>query len=709
MKRNIQVAPPTTVVRRSRAPIPTSMHRCGFWMPFLLMTLMALAISTSAFSQRLPEQTLPKHTLPDDLTELSIEDLMNIEVTTVARKSERLGDAAAAVFVITSEDIQRSGATTIPDLLRMVPGLQVARIDATKWAVTARGFNGRFANKLLVLMDGRSVYSPFYSGVFWDGQDTLLADIDRIEVIRGPGAALWGANAVNGVINIITKPSRESQGMLVTTGTGTEELNIGAARYGGHFGSAGYYRTYVKGFERDSAADGDGNSTYDAWGGVRGGFRIDLAAEGQNDITFQGDYYNYHQENTSARPILVPPYNELVEKRDNQSGGNLILRWQKSLSEESDMGLQIYYDHTLRGNGILANLRKDTLDVDYQYRFPLGRRHEILWGLGYRLDVDETIPGETVRFDPEKHDAHLFSAFLQDEIELLAERLFLTLGSKCEHNDYTGWEIQPNGRLLWTPAPTQSVWAAFSRAVRTPSRAENDARFIQLNRPPDPATSQPLTQVVLEGSDDYESETLLAYELGYRFKPIDRLSMDLAGFYNEYDNLRTIEFNRTDFSDVPGGGPAYVIYSGDNKMSGTSQGIELALELTLTDNWRLKGAYTYLTMELDLDDDSSDQISEIQEDESPQHQVSLRSLLNLGRQLELDLWLRYVDRLKGSDIDDYVTLDARLGYCPAPDLQLELVGRNLVEPSHPEFSPEIIASSPSEVERSVYGKITLSF
>jgi iron complex outermembrane receptor protein len=673
-------------------------------MPLLLTTLMTLAISTSAHSQRLPEQTLP-----EDLTELSIEDLMNIEVTTVARKSERLADAAAAVFVITSEDIQRSGATTIPELLRMVPGLQVARIDANKWAVSARGFNGRFANKLLVLMDGRSVYSPFYSGVFWDVQDTLLDDIDRIEVIRGPGAALWGANAVNGVINIITKQSRESQGMLVATGSGTEESNFGAARYGGHFGSAGYYRAYIKGFERDSAANADGDSTYDAWGGVRGGFRIDLAAEGQNGMTFQGDYYNYRQENTSARPILLPPYNELVEDTDNQSGGNLILRWQKNISAESDLGLQIYYDHTLRGNGILTNLRKDTLDVDYQHRFPLGRRHEILWGLGYRLDHDETTSGETVRFDPEKHDAHLFSAFLQDEMALLAERLFLTLGSKFEHNDYTGWEIQPNGRLLWTPAPTHSAWAAFSRAVRTPSRAENDARFIQLSRPPDPTTGQPITQVVLEGSDDYESETLLAYELGYRFKPVDRLSVDLAGFYNEYDNLRTIEFNRTDFSDIPVGGPAYAIYSGDNKMSGTSQGIELALELTVADDWRLKSAYTYLTMELDLDDDSSDQISELQEDESPQHQVSLRSLLNLGSQVELDLWLRYVDQLKGSHIDDYVTLDARLGYRPAPGFQLELVGRNLVEPSHPEFSPEIIAASPSEVERSVYGRITLSF
>jgi iron complex outermembrane recepter protein len=694
-------AKPLTCGPVNPAPAPPSRtpRHLNLLITLLLSAFFILGRSPSAICQKLPE----------DLTELSIEDLMNIEVTTVARKSERLGEAAAAVFVITSEDIQRSGATTIPDLLRMVPGLQVARIDANKWAVSARGFNGRIANKLLVLMDGRSVYSPFYSGVFWDVQDTLLEEIDRIEVIRGPGAALWGANAVNGVINIITKHSRDSQKMLVTTGVGTEELNLGAARYGGHFGSGGYYRAYVKGFERDSAANADGDSTYDAWGGVRGGFRIDLAAEGQNEMTFQGDYYNYNQENTAARPILIAPYNELIENTDNQSGGNLILRWQKTLSPKSDLGLQIYYDQTLRGNGILTNLRKDTLDVDYQHRFLFRRRHEILWGLGYRLDHDETTSGETVRFDPENHEAHLFSAFLQDEITLAVERLYLTLGSKFEHNDYTGWEIQPNSRLLWTPTPTQSAWAAVSRAVRTPSRAENDARFIQLTRAPDPDTLQPVTQVVLEGSEAYESETLLAYELGYRFKPIDRLSMDLAGFYNEYDHLRTIEYDRTDFSAVPGGGPAYVIYSGDNKMSGTSQGIELALELAVTDNWRLKSAYTYLTLQLDLDRDSSDQISEIQEDESPQHQLSLRSLFDMSRQVQLDLWLRYVDQLKGSNIDDYLTLDARLGYCPAPGFQMELVGRNLVEASHPEFSPEIIATSPSEVERSVYGKITLSF
>jgi iron complex outermembrane receptor protein len=545
--------------------------------------------------------------------------------------------------------------------------------------------------------------------VFWDVQDTLLEDIDRIEVIRGPGAALWGANAVNGVINIITKNSGETQGTLVTTGAGTEELNFGAARYGGQLGQKGHYRAYVKAFQRDGATDADGENTHDAWAVIRGGFRIDVTAVEDNALTLQGDIYKSREEDTTARPILVPPYSELRESTGDVSGGNMILRWQRTLSAKSDLGLQLYYDYTSRDSALLSTLRKDTLDLDLQHRFPLGRRHDIVWGLGYRLDHDETSEGETVNFHPNDADAHLFSAFLQDEIELYAERLYLTLGSKFEHNDYTGWEVQPNGRLLWTPTQTQSAWAAVSRAVRTPSRAENDARFIQLTRPADPATLQPVTQVVLEGSDDYESETLFAYELGYRFKPIEPLSVDLAGFYNEYDKLRTVELDRTDFSGVPGGEPGYIIYSGDNKMSGNSRGIEVALEFAAADGWRLKGAYTYLTMDLDLDDDSSDQISEIQEDESPQHQVSLRSLLDLGRQVQLDLWLRYVDQLKGSDIDDYLTLDARLGYCPTPGFKMELVGRNLVEPSHPEFSPEIVATSPSEVERSVYGKISLNF
>ncbi len=665
----------------------------------MLLALFLMGMTGTAFPQGLPE----------DLTELSIEDLMNIEVTTVARKSERLADAAAAVFVITSEDIQRSGATTIPDLLRMVPGLQVARMDANKWAVSARGFNGRIANKLLVLMDGRSVYTPFYSGVFWDFQDTLLNDIDRIEVIRGPGAALWGANAVNGVINIITKPSRDTQGMLVSMGTGTEELNMSAARYGGQFSSEGYYRAYVKGFERDNATDTDGETTHDAWSAIRGGFRIDIAASGRNDLTLQGDYYNGQEDDTTAAPILTPPYNDLRETTGKFHGGNLILKWLKNVSAKSDMGLQVYYDHTLRESALLNTMRKDTLDVDFQHRFPLGRRHDLVWGLGYRLDHDETAEGTTVNFFPHENDAHLYSAFLQDEIELIAEHVYLTLGSKFEHNDYTGWEVQPNGRLLWTPAENQSVWAAVSRAVRTPSRAENDARFTQLTLPPDPTTMQPLSQVVLEGSDDFESETLVAYELGYRFKPIERLSVDVAGFYNEYDDLRTVELDRTDFSQVPVGGPGYIIYRGANKMSAITKGIELALEVAATENWRLKGAYTYLTMALDLDNDSSDTFSEIQEEESPQHQISLRSLLHLGHQVELDLWLRYVDQLTGSDIDDYLTLDARLGYRPSASLLVELVGRNLIEPSHPEFSPEFVATSPSEVERSVYGKISLNF
>lgn len=664
-----------------------------------MLALLLMGMTPSAFPQG----------LPDDLTELSIEDLMNIEVTTVARKSERLADTTAAVFVITSEDIVRSGATTIPDLLRMVPGLQVARIDANKWAVTARGFNGRIANKLLVLMDGRSVYTPLYSGVFWDVQDTLLEDIDRIEVIRGPGAALWGANAVNGVINIITKHSRDTQGMLVTMGAGTEELNMSAARYGGQFGADGHYRAYVKGFERDNATDADGDTTHDAWNSIRGGFRIDLANADRNEFTLQGDYYDGHEDDTTAEPTVTPPYNDLQESTSSVSGGNLLLRWQKTFSEQSDLGLQIYYDNTTRETLLNKYLRKDTLDVDFQHRFPLGNRHDIVWGLGYRLDHDENAVSATANFYPHENDAHLYSAFLQDEIELIAERVYLTLGSKFEHNDNTGWEIQPNGRLLWTPTQNQSLWAAASRAVRTPSRAETDAHFIQLTLPPDPTTMQPASQVVLEGSDDFESETLIAYELGYRFKPIKRLSVDVAGFYNEYDNLRTIELDRTDFSQVPVGGPGYIYYRGDNKMSAVSKGVELALEVAATDSWRLKGAYTWLTLDLKLEGDSSDTISEAQEDESPQHQISLRSLHSLGRQVELDLWLRYVDQLTGSDIDDYITLDARLGYRPSASLLFELVGRNLIESSHPEFSPEIVATSPSEVERSVYGKISLTF
>jgi iron complex outermembrane receptor protein len=638
-----------------------------------------------------------------DLTEMSIEDLMGVEVTTtVSRKAQRLSDTAAAVFVITAEDIRRSGVVSIAEALRMVPGIEVARLDANRYAITARGFNGNFANKLLVLMDGRTVYSPLYSGVFWDVQDTLLEDIARIEVIRGPGASLWGANAVNGVINIITKPANETHGGLLTAGVGTEEKGFGGLRYGAALGDTVNYRAYAKYFNRDNAVDLQGDDNYDRLEVARGGGRLDWQASARDAVTFQGDYYDGRVANQGTYPLYDPPY--VAEFQDNVpiTGGNLLGRWQRTLSSSSDVIVQTYYDRTERPVVLLSETR-DTFDLDFQHRFGVGRRQEILWGAGYRLTQAHLVNGPAVMFSDDERQDQLFSFFVQDEIALWPEKLSLLLGSKFEENDYTGFEVQPNARLLWNAHPQHTFWGAVSRAVRTPSQAEHDTILTRYVFP-----GTPETLVRFYGNEDFESEELIAYELGYRYVPEERLSLDLALFYNDYDKLRTAQLGAP-FLEV--GTPPYVVVPlyVDNQMKGHTYGAELALEFRPWQWWRLKGAYTYLKMDLQNYATSTDPSSEAAEGEVPRHQVSLLSYLDLPGNWGLDLWGRYVDDLPAQGISDYFTLDARLSWHPTARLELALVGQNLLEEKHQEYAPEYIEFTAAEIERSVYVKVTWQF
>ncbi len=625
-----------------------------------------------------------------DLTELSIEELMNIEITSVSKKPQKLSEAAAAVFVITQEDIRRSGVTSIPEALRMVPGLQVAKIDANKWAVTSRGFNGRFANKLLVLMDGRSVYSPLHSGVFWHIQDTLLEDIDRIEVIRGPGATLWGANAVNGVINIITKHSSETQGGLVTAGGGTEERGFGSFRYGARSGDDKYYRVYAKYFTRDEAVFSSGDDATDDWDSLRGGFRVDRQIRGGDSLTFQGDIYD---GKVGERIILATPSSiQTYDGTTAFNGVSLLGRWERSLSDASNLSLQVYYDRTDLEIKRIDEIR-DTFDIDFQHHFLFGERHGIMWGVGYRFTRDNIDNSSATIFTPDRRHVDLWSAFLQDDISLVDDIFRLTVGSKIEYNDYTGIEIQPNIRLIWTPKRSYSIWAAVSRAVRTPSRAENDVMSYY---------GLPSSGVVFPvcGSSDFDSEELIAYELGFRILPVDQLSIDIAAYYSDYDNLRTVELGGA-FPDV-----RLVM---DNKMEGSTYGVELAVDWRVFDWWRLMGAYSFLQMQLHPHSDSRDPFSELAEGDNPHHQASLRSSMDLRGNLELDLWTHYVDNLPSQGVGSYVALDIRLGWKPRKDLELSIVGQNLLDSQHPEFFPEILDTTPTEVERGVYGKITWKF
>ncbi|MCP3852163.1 MAG: TonB-dependent receptor [Gammaproteobacteria bacterium] len=635
------------------------------------------------------------------LKAMSLEALMNVEVTSVSRRKQKLVDAASAVFVINQKDIHHSGATSIPELLRMVPGINVARVDANSWAITSRGLSGLFANKLLVLMDGRSVYSPSFSGVYWSVQDTVLEDIERIEVIRGPGASVWGANAVNGVINIITKSAADTQGTLLTAGTGTEERKFGSIRQGGEIGK-GHYRLYAKYFKRDDAVFTNGQDADDAWDSLRAGFRTDFQSSDNDKVTIQGDIYQGDAGETVTSPSISPPYMPTVNNNYDFNGANLLARWERSFFDGSSRALQFYYDKAKYTGQ--RNEHRQTLDLEYKFHLAPQNSHELVWGVGYRYTWDKLQETEFRSFEPQSRYDSTYNAFIQDEITLIDEKLFLTLGTKLEHNDYSGFEIQPTARLLWHPEQDHSLWLAISRAVRTPNRSEHDTTAIPAVMPP--FSGGLPVQMQIMGNDDFDSEVLIAYEAGYRmpFTPLG--SIDLALFYNDYDQLRSIE----SVGIVPHP-PSHITATNtiENKLSGESYGVELALKLRPRDGWELQLAYSWSDVHLRLDSDSSDNLSKEDEGTTPEHQLSLRSGMELSSVVDLDLWLRYVDELPSGNIDAYTTLDARLSWEYREGLEFSLVARNLMDSQHAEYNQSILSAPVTEIEREFYGQVTWKY
>lgn len=605
-----------------------------------------------------------------ELTKLSIEELMEIDVTSVSRRSERVSGAAAAITVVTAEEIRRSGATSLPQALRLVDALHVARFNSGTWAISARGFNIGTANKLLVLIDGRSVYTPLFAGVFWDVQDLLLEDIDRIEVIRGPGAALWGANAVNGVINVITKSARETQGGLVKLGAGPED-RVAAFRYSGALGERSWYRTYAKYRGIDALAFAAGGSAEDPLRTEQGGFRIDSDRSARDAFTLQGDAYR------GVSGLFL-------HEDSHMNGGNLLSHWSRRFSESSRLDVRAYWDRTFRRVPGQFEERRDTWDVDLQHALPLGRRHEVVWGLGYRVSSDEVENTPLIVWDPDHRTQELFSAFGQDEIALVPDRWRLTVGTKLEVHEYTGLEVQPSLRLAWTPNDHRTLWAAVSRAVRAPTRIDEDSRFL----------AGPV--VFVRGSRDFESEEVLAYELGYRILPRPGMSFDLATFYNVYDHLRSQE--------PPAGGPPFPITLA-NKQNAETYGAELQVNLQAAPWWRLYGAYTYFHSRFTLDADSRDRTGGVQEGNDPAQRFAIRSYVDLPGAVELDAWLRHVESLPSPFIPSYTELDLRLGWRATGQLELVLAGQNLLHSQHAEFS----TARPEEVQRSVYGKAVWRF
>jgi iron complex outermembrane receptor protein len=647
----------------------------------------------------------------DELEQLSIEQLMEMEVTSVSKKPQKLSDSAAAIHVITQEDIRRSGATNIPDALRMVPGMHVARIDSNKWAVTSRGFNGRYANKLLVLIDGRSVYTPTFSGVYWETEDVFLEDVERIEVIRGPGATLWGANAVNGVINIITKHAADTQGGMLVAGGGTVERGFGGARYGARLGEGTYGRAYVKGFKRDEFTHTVRGNAGDDWDMVQGGFRLDTQLNQRDALTVLGSANAGNINQGVHLPSLTPPFTEDIADHAGTMNGNVLARWQRILSPTSELSFQTYYDHMDRSEVYLDQTR-DTFDMDFQHRFAAGDRHDIIWGAGYRYTHDDFSKGFVSAFEPSSRGTHLFSLFLQDDITLVEDRLRFIMGSKFEHNDYSGIEFQPSARLLWTPHPRHSLWAAVSRAVRTPSRTEHDLNSTSLVIPPIPPNPLPI-RINPVGNDRFDSEKLLAFELGYRATLLESLSLDIAAFYNLYDEGRGTRAKGFGFAGSYVNAPWTFV----NNTQAETLGAELAVTWQAADWWLWQASYSYLDTHINFAKFGVNPVS-------PEHQMSLRSNMSPREDLDVDLWFRFVDSAltinsfantsladlaNGLEIDSYATLDARVAWRPVKGVELSLVGQNLLDDRHPEYVDEGYALPIVEVPRGVFGKVALDF
>lgn len=651
----------------------------------ILTVMINLLAATAGAAGKATDSARPS----EDLTELSLEELMNLPVTSVSRRPEPRSAAPAPLYVITEEDIRRSGVTTIADALRLAPGMQVARITANQWAVGVRGFATRLARSVLVLIDGRSVYTPLFAGTYWEVQDTLLEDIDRIEIIRGPGGAIWGANAVNGVINIITKSAKATQGTLVSAGGGNEEQGFGGARYGAKVGKNLFFRVYGKGVNRDGAFNPTGRS-YDDWYMTREGFRVDWDPTARDHVQFQGDVYDGDAGEQIPISLYTPPSVRVVTQDAEFSGANLLARWRRVLSPTSDIALLAYYDNTFRREANF-NERRNTWDIDFQNHFVAADRHDVVWGLEYRHTGDRTGGVETVVFDPRDRGDDLFTSFIQDEIRL-ADDWRLTLGSKFEHNDYSGFEIQPSGRLMWTPTARQSLWAGVSRAVRTPSRVEHDLAITVFSPPP-----SDFIRVI--GDEAFVSEKVIAYEAGHRLQIMPELFVDTAVFFNDYDDLESFE-PKAPFTEVGADGPRTVrpLFF-RNKVHGESYGFEVAADAAITDWWRLHGAYSFLKIELRRDPGSLDPGHQVVEGSSPRNQVTMRSTMNLPQEIQFDGVLRYVDSLPAQRVGSYVTLDLRLAKQVTRSLELSVVGLNLAQDHHREFG------GGTEVQRSIYGQV----
>jgi iron complex outermembrane recepter protein len=637
-----------------------------------------------------------------DLTQVSMEGLMNLEVTSASKKEQKLSEVPAALFVITQEDIRHSAAANIPDLLRIVPGLDVAQISASTWAISARGFNLQFANKLLVLMDGRAVYTPLFGGVYWDAQDVPLEDIDRIEVICGPGGTVWGANAVNGVINVITKKTDETQGALATLGGGNVAQAFSTLQYGGQIGENTTYRAFTKYLNNNQSPGANGQEAHDDWHLLHGGFRSDTKLSNKDSFTLQGDIYTGSEGANIVHSVFTPPENLIEQEQAEVAGGNVLGRWVHVFSRRWDTTLQVYFDR-YRRDGPESDETRDTFDIDFENHLALGSRQDLILGFGYRDTADETLGTVDQAFVPPNQDAELFSAFAQDQITLKRDRLNLYVGTKLENNYFTSFDLQPSVRLAWTPSLRRTFWGAVSRASRTPTRRDENLNAA-LAALPGPA------EVVLLGNPNFRSEHVIAYELGYRAQPNDRLSVAVSLFLNAYDHLESIEPQPPVFS-ANSAPPLFLLPRVlGNTLHATTDGAEGYLHWKLTKRWTISPGYSLLQMHVHNNANSLDTVSvqDIQ-GSSPRHQAQLRSRLELLPTLSCDLNAYFVDRLKAAPVTGYTKLDSQMTWRFGEAADFSIVGQNLLQDHHFEFNDFLQSVNSAQVKRSAYAKISWRF
>jgi iron complex outermembrane receptor protein len=638
--------------------------------------LLALALALTAAARAAAQEPARE----PDVADLDIEELGRIRITSASRRPEPASRAAAAVYVITREDIRRAGAGSLPEALRLAPGLQVARVTERDWSITSRGFAEQSPNKLLVLIDGRAVYSPLFAGVFWDVQDVPLEDVDRIEVILGPGATLWGSNAVNGVINVITRPAGDSRGGLLSARAGTSDHLRATGRWGAGLGQRASLRAYGTFVDRSPSRFSGNALGEDDWQQGQGGARLDWEPGERDRVTLQGDLYGGSGGQLATRARLTPPFSETVDDELDAGGGNVLARWSRRLGEASDLQVQGYYDRAVRKvPSSFGRIAVDIADLELQHHVMPHPRHDLIWGVGYRLNSDTISSSFPITLIPPARTTHLLTGFAQDEIALRPERWYLTLGTKLEHNDFSGVEVQPNLRLLWLPGIRHTVWSAVSRAVRIPSRLDADVRFVASVLP----VTTPPTIVRFDGNEDFDSEEAITWEGGWRAQLLPAVSADLSLYYAWYDRLRSVNL----LAPVVEGGfivqPAEVA----NDARGHAYGGTLTAIWHPRPTLRLVGSYTLLRMQVELRDDApAGSTPNVSPGFNPEGQALLRGSLTLPLGLETDLALRYVGELPGPQrIPSYIEADARVGWVVRPGLSLGLAGHDLLHDQHAEF------------------------